>query len=247
VTILGFSDEPIGTYSVSCHDCLAPFDALEAAWCSCSGTERTLVCPSCLTCFCRAIPAYKQSFWRDAPKSLSDAKLSQHDGLTQLLTRAAFLERAAAVLARVGRHPERSVAWVMIDLDDFKSINDRYGRPTGDRLLVSLSALLRRHLRQSDTIGRIGGEEFAVLLHDLREGQALRLVRRLLDEFSSWEHAAPDGSRFTAAFSAGIAMLEPGSLDLNGWRRAAEQAVSVAKATGRRRVVASPAASSPAP
>jgi CheY-like chemotaxis protein len=67
-----------GTYSVSCHNCQAPFDAFESQWCSCIVTERTLVCPSCLTCFCKAPPAYKRSFWRDAPPRLWDLKFAEH-------------------------------------------------------------------------------------------------------------------------------------------------------------------------
>jgi diguanylate cyclase (GGDEF)-like protein len=167
------------------------------------------------------------------------------DGLTRLLTHTAFLERAAAALSHAGRHPDRSVAWAMIDVDHFKSINDRFGHPTGDRVLVSLSALLRRHLRQSDTIGRYGGEEFAALLHDLEEEQAVRLMTRLLGRFASVEHTAPDGSKFTASFSAGVAMLEPTSMDLNRWRQAADSALYAAKAAGRRTVVGAAAGGRP--
>jgi diguanylate cyclase (GGDEF)-like protein len=165
--------------------------------------------------------------------------LLSHDGLTRLLNHAAFLERARAGLASARRRRERSIAWVLIDLDHFKAVNDRYGHPAGDRVLVSLSGVLRRRLRQSDTIGRYGGEEFAVLLGDLSEEQALRLVGRLLEEFSATDQRAPDGSTFRTDFSAGIAMLEPQRMDLESWRQAAEAALEMAKTTGRRRVVLS--------
>jgi len=66
------------TYVVACHSCRSTFDALEATWCSCLATERTLVCPSCLSCFCKAQPQYKQTFWRNAPKALWDRKLEEH-------------------------------------------------------------------------------------------------------------------------------------------------------------------------
>jgi len=66
------------TYVIACHNCQSPFDALEAAWCSCLVTERTLVCASCLTCFCKAPSAYKQHFWSAAPKSLWDRKFQEH-------------------------------------------------------------------------------------------------------------------------------------------------------------------------
>jgi CheY-like chemotaxis protein len=69
---------PVETYVVSCHACQAAFDALDTPWCSCLVSERTLVCPACLVCFCKAKPQYKQAFWRGAPKSLWDRKLKEH-------------------------------------------------------------------------------------------------------------------------------------------------------------------------
>ncbi len=164
--------------------------------------------------------------------------LLERDGLTGLLTHTALLERAATMVARARRHPERPAAWVMLDLDKFKSINDRFGHPVGDRVLVSLAALLRRRLRQSDALGRYGGEEFAVLLEGLERPDAERLVNRLLDEFTSLVHHGPDGESFDASFSAGVSMLG-GAMSVDEWRGAADQALYAAKAAGRRRVVVS--------
>jgi diguanylate cyclase (GGDEF)-like protein len=166
--------------------------------------------------------------------------LLDRDGLTRLLNQTTFLERAAAVLSRRRRDRDRTTAWVMIDMDHFKSVNDRYGHPAGDRVLSALATLLRRRLRQSDIVGRYGGEEFAVLLDDLTEPDALRLMRRLLAEFTAQSHQAPDGSPFHATFSAGIAMLDPAAMDLNGWRQAADTALYAAKAAGRNQVSVAP-------
>ena len=66
------------TYSVACYSCRGAFDAIEATWCSCLFLERSLVCPSCLQCFCKAPAAYKQKFWREAPKELWDRKFQEH-------------------------------------------------------------------------------------------------------------------------------------------------------------------------
>jgi CheY-like chemotaxis protein len=66
------------TYSVACATCLAAFDALESTWCSCLVSERTLVCPHCLQCFCKAPAAYKSRFWSSAPKALWDRKFQEH-------------------------------------------------------------------------------------------------------------------------------------------------------------------------
>jgi len=161
--------------------------------------------------------------------------LLERDGLTSLLTHSAFLERARNVVARRQRDAKVRCAWVMIDLDFFKRVNDRHGHPVGDRVLASLASLLRRRLRQSDTMGRYGGEEFAVLVEDLDEADVLRLVDRLLEEFAVQPHRSPHGVTFTAAFSAGVAMLE--EPDLDAWRHRADQALYSAKMAGRRRVV----------
>ena len=164
--------------------------------------------------------------------------LMSRDGLTRLLTHTAFLEQARSALAQARRDPGRTLAWVMIDLDHFKAINDRYGHPVGDRVLSGLAALLRRRLRQPDTIGRYGGEEFAVLIEGLGEPEAVRLVSRLLAEFAATDHHAADGTPFRATFSAGVAVLSPAAMDLERWRKAADDALYGAKAAGRNRVVA---------
>lgn len=65
-------------YNVSCVNCQVTFDALESTWCSCLVTERTLVCPVCFECFCKAPAPYKQKFWAGAPKELWERKFKEH-------------------------------------------------------------------------------------------------------------------------------------------------------------------------
>jgi diguanylate cyclase (GGDEF)-like protein len=163
--------------------------------------------------------------------------LLNRDGLTRLYTHTALIERAQALHAQKARDPARQCAWVMIDLDHFKSVNDRFGHPVGDRVLASLSALLRRRLRQSDTIGRYGGEEFAVLFEGLPEHEVVRLTERVLQEFREIDLEAPGKPNFRATFSAGVAMLQEGAT-LDAWKKAADDALYAAKAAGRNRVVA---------
>jgi two-component system, OmpR family, alkaline phosphatase synthesis response regulator PhoP len=67
-----------GRYEVACHRCQGAFDALQAAWCSCLVTERSLVCPKCRACFCQAPAPYKNGFWSRAPRSLWDRKFAEH-------------------------------------------------------------------------------------------------------------------------------------------------------------------------
>jgi len=162
--------------------------------------------------------------------------LVEHDGLTGLLTHSAFLERAKLMIKEVQTSARNGApVMVMLDVDHFKNVNDTFGHPTGDRVLASLSAFLRRRLRQTDSIGRYGGEEFAILLQDLTAQQAVTLIEKLLSEFRAVEHLSPEGRSFNVTFSAGIALLNK-DMDLNLWNAAADNALLTAKAEGRDRV-----------
>jgi diguanylate cyclase (GGDEF)-like protein len=163
--------------------------------------------------------------------------LLDRDGLTKLLTHTAFLERARAIVGQKSRRIHKNSVLVLMDLDHFKSVNDTYGHIVGDRVLVSLASLLRRRLRQTDTIGRYGGEEFGILIDDLKKDEAVRLINRLLDEFSAIEHQTADNKTFQVTFSAGIAVLKR-RMTLPQWIEAADKALYAAKAAGRKRVTA---------
>jgi diguanylate cyclase (GGDEF)-like protein len=167
--------------------------------------------------------------------------LLSRDGLTRLLTHTAFLERARAAFARARRPRARPAIWVMLDLDRFKTINDRFGHPVGDRVLVGLAALLRRRLRPTDTVGRYGGEEFAILLEDLNVEEATQVLDRIRTEFAALELRSAEGEAFHATFSVGLALLDPVAMELDTWRDAADRALYAAKGAGRNRVVAASA------
>ena len=159
--------------------------------------------------------------------------LLHRDGLTRLLTHGAFMESANAVVSQCKRNLNKLACLIILDLDRFQNINSRYGYVTGDKVLTCLAALLRQRVRQSDKVGRYGGEELIVIVEDLEEHDAVKLATRLLEDFSSIEHRAPDGSSFKATFSAGLALFDPKVMDLERWRRLAEQALTAAKAGGR--------------
>jgi len=163
--------------------------------------------------------------------------LMERDGLTGLLNHSALLDRAKQALLDARRSGVQK-ALVMLDLDYFKSVNDEYGHPVGDRVLASLGALLSRRLRQTDAVGRYGGEEFALVLDRLSELEAMTLLERLLTEFHSIVHATKDGKPLQVTFSAGIAMVDP-SADLDTWKKRADDALYAAKRAGRNRVRAS--------
>jgi diguanylate cyclase (GGDEF)-like protein len=163
--------------------------------------------------------------------------LLSRDGLTRLLTHSSFMEQARDLVLRKRDEPESPATMVLIDIDHFKAINDSYGHQAGDRVLVALSSLLRRHLRRSDPIGRYGGEEFAILLDNVHEDDAVRLMTRLAREFGQIDHQAPNGAVFQTTFSAGVARLDTPQMDLDRWFNASDGALYAAKKAGRNRVI----------
>lgn len=165
--------------------------------------------------------------------------LTERDGLTRLLTHSAFLGRAREFWERARRRPQLRPILVMMDLDMFKTVNDRFGHATGDVVLAAFAALLRRRLRQSDVLGRYGGEEFAVLLEGLLEPDVTRLANRLREEFGTTEHQAPDGSPFKVTVSGGVSPLYE-AMSFEVWTKSADDALYAAKQAGRDRIVTTP-------
>src|SRR5205085_2007048 len=109
--------------------------------------------------------------------------LLHRDGLTKLLTHAAFMEEADAVVAQCKRDPNKLAALFIVDLDHFADINKKYGYHTGDRVLTTLATIMRQRIRQSDKVGRYAGEELIGVIEDLEEHHAINLAMRLLDDF----------------------------------------------------------------
>lgn len=163
--------------------------------------------------------------------------LMRCDGLTGLsnhITLKLTLERELALLQR----QRGALTFAMIDIDHFKTVNDRYGHPVGDQVIKSLARLLTLRLRKSDTAGRYGGEEFAVILPDSSLASAHAVIDDLRQRFAQiiFNHG---GAEFGATFSAGIATASPHG-DMNTLIEAADQALYEAKQRGRDQVVISP-------
>ena len=164
------------------------------------------------------------------------------DGLTGLLNRRAFEQRAGAVLAATGDAP---CALLVCDLDHFKRINDSHGHGAGDEVLSAFGRLLRRVSRENDLVGRIGGEEFAILLPGAAEAAGQGLAERARSGLSGLVVSfAPSGGAVTASF--GIAERQPGDTFSELFTRA-DRRLYLAKAGGRDRAVADDAAASRAP
>jgi diguanylate cyclase (GGDEF)-like protein len=164
------------------------------------------------------------------------AMLSQTDPLTGLPNRRGFVTRALGAMTAARRHGG-ACAVVMLDLDRFKAINDGFGHPAGDAVLRGTALAITQAVRGSDVAGRLGGEEFALLLPGEDVDGAARLAERLRAVVAAGvAHPAGPGSRVT--FSAGIAGLDPGGAEdgLEAALAAADRALYAAKAGGRDRV-----------
>lgn len=159
--------------------------------------------------------------------------LLHRDGLTKLLTHAAFMDEAEGVVAQCKRDETKLACLFIVDIDNFREINTKYGYQTGDRILTCLSTIMRQRIRQSDKVGRYAGEELIGIVEDLDEYDAVKLATRLLEDFALIEHKANNGTTFRTTVSAGICMFEPSVMDLDRWRRLTEQAVKAAKSAGR--------------
>ncbi len=158
------------------------------------------------------------------------------DSLTGIANRRSFLQDAALLAKRHSANP-RPVAVLLIDLDHFKSINDRFGHALGDRVLEIFADSARHAVRASDLLGRLGGEEFAVVLCDMSRDKAMVVAERIRESFA---HAAQsvDSRPVCATASIGLVHCEAARLDVAELLAQADQALYIAKERGRNRVEA---------
>jgi len=178
-------------------------------------------------------------------------RFANFDELTGAMTRRAFIARANALLERARRSGE-PLSLAIIDLDHFKTINDRYGHAAGDRVLHRFGRLMSVSVRSSDLFGRLGGEEFAVLFPGTRRNDALarldairakvRIERRAPRGDEPEDRDDRDGERMPdgapearVTFSAGVGECCPGDT-LADWMARVDAALYAAKTAGRDRV-----------
>lgn len=157
--------------------------------------------------------------------------LANHDGLTGTLSRKAFY---SAWSRRAGRHG----VLVMIDIDHFKSVNDSYGHHAGDDALKAFCEAVKQALPPGTVFGRLGGEEFALLLTSQDTAEAEHLLCDLRNVVSGMSVEAGDGRRFSITFSAGYVGFDAGENDMDRIFAAADRALYAAKNGGRDRIVA---------
>lgn len=164
--------------------------------------------------------------------------LATHDPLSGLLNRHAFHEQAALALARLAAQGQ-ATALLMLDLDHFKRINDEHGHAAGDTVLARFAGLAAGGLREVDLMGRVGGEEFAILLPGCGAAEALAVAERLRAAFAAAQIDLGEGRALQATVSIGVAAQQH-SADLEPLLAAADRALYAAKTAGRNRVDLAP-------
>jgi diguanylate cyclase (GGDEF)-like protein/PAS domain S-box-containing protein len=174
--------------------------------------------------------------WLDISERKADEQrishLAQHDVLTDLPNRALCAERLRMALQQAERH-QRRVAVLFIDLDRFKNVNDSLGHHIGDGLLRSVAHQLQCAVRVGDTVSRMGGDEFVVILSDVADVQEIRQIvdRRLLHRIAQPHNI--DGAELHVSCSIGIAVYPEDGREIDTLMRNADAAMYQAKALGR--------------
>ena len=161
--------------------------------------------------------------------------LARTDSLTGLANRQALMERAKGEFSRARRY-SRALSVIMIDIDHFKSINDKYGHAGGDEVLRQLGQQCQSRLRDSDFLGRIGGEEFALLLPDTPQDKATHVAERMREELSETSIMLNDDIKLNITASFGVAAMNKDDPDFNTVLQRADAALYEAKHGGRNQV-----------
>lgn len=159
-------------------------------------------------------------------------RLATTDMLTGIANRRAFLETAESAYAH-SCHSGEPLTLLMLDLDHFKAINDRYGHLEGDRALVAFAQAVKSQLRASDTVGRLGGEEFGVLLPLTTLAEGLEAAARILHSVRALELTDDTGQAYRITTSLGVGAFRQSDRSLRDMLDRADQALYLAKRRGR--------------
>lgn len=160
----------------------------------------------------------------------------ERDSLTGLGNRLALFREGCGWLADAERH-DRELSILALDLDGFKAVNDQFGHPDGDRLLIAVAEALRATTRESDLCARLGGDEFVVLLPGTSLGQAMKCAERIRHAIAAHSILTAQGVSICAQTSIGVALYQPG-MTIEQLYRQADDALYAAKRAGRNRILA---------
>lgn len=169
--------------------------------------------------------------------SLELERLAQTDSLTGLTNRRHFMELADKELSRTERYGG-AMSVLMLDIDHFKKVNDTYGHASGDVVLQRFARVFLQELRDIDIVGRLGGEEFAVILTQTDGEQAIEVAERLRARVANGTVDLPQGFALHCTVSIGVSTLCGPEDHIEGLLSLADRALYKAKRTGRNRVLA---------
>ncbi len=161
--------------------------------------------------------------------------LAQHDGLTGLANRILLADRLGQAI-RLGHREKRRFAMLYLDLDKFKPVNDLHGHGVGDALLKQVARRITDRVRHADTVARVGGDEFVILLHAVESHDGLLAVANSIRDALNEEFQV-EGHHIQIGCSIGIAIYPDNGSDANTLSRLADEAMYQAKDAGRNRVV----------
>ena len=161
-------------------------------------------------------------------------ELATTDGLTGLLNKRALTEMAKQKLRSAQRF-NKPLSVLVCDLDHFKRVNDTYGHDVGDRVIVGFAEVLRRAMRETDTVGRFGGEEFVVVCEQTDPDGAELLARRVRQELAATTFVTKDGP-LSVTCSVGVATYPRAGADWDELFKATDEALYASKRAGRDRV-----------
>ncbi len=161
-------------------------------------------------------------------------RIAETDHLTGAMSRRGFVSQIEKEMER-HRRGNRGSVLVLLDIDHFKSVNDRFGHPAGDIVLHAVSGVCAAHLRVNDCFGRLGGEEFGILLAETDEEGGRLAAEKIREKIA--EHLMPisGGIRITASF--GLSALHSNIRSADAWVAEVDQALYQAKREGRNRCV----------
>eukprot|EP00825_Cyclidium_porcatum_P045791 TRINITY_DN7053_c0_g1_i1.p2 TRINITY_DN7053_c0_g1~~TRINITY_DN7053_c0_g1_i1.p2 ORF type:complete len:177 (-),score=26.58 TRINITY_DN7053_c0_g1_i1:899-1429(-) len=171
---------------------------------------------------------------RDRVSTQSTWALARHDPLTSALNRKGLDEALVREVSSM-RRKDLPLSVSLLDIDNFKKLNDRLGHDAGDGALVHLADVTRSTMRPSDTLARYGGEEFVVLMPDTTLEQGIEAMTRLQRELTRAIYLS-GREKILITFSAGVAQLGPDEPGADAIRRA-DQAMYLAKRAGKNRVM----------
>ncbi|OGV26003.1 MAG: hypothetical protein A3F18_02080 [Legionellales bacterium RIFCSPHIGHO2_12_FULL_37_14] len=159
-------------------------------------------------------------------------RLAHHDSLTHLMNRVSFEERLENVITG-WRKNDKAIAVVFIDLDNFKDINDKYGHKEGDIVLKEIAQQLKKCMRRSDLIARIGGDEFVMALEDIHNDEdAICVAKKIINHFKT--HFLTKRNKIKISLSLGITRYQNGD-QVNNLLRRSDIAMYLAKKSGKGR------------